>query len=119
VIDDEVRDAWQRVTDAWAESVEHDRFFNLVVKHSSFAWAAARYRERGDDAIAKVQLERLRKAAVAAMMVTATARPAKDKMPYRSSLIVLVCLLVALVVAIFVTTSIHDSHTPVTKPARH
>ncbi|HEU4614580.1 MAG TPA: hypothetical protein VFS15_20935 [Kofleriaceae bacterium] len=119
MIDDEVRAAWQRVTDAWAEPAEHDRFFHLVVKHQSFAWAAARYRERGDDAIAKTHLERLRKAALAALMVTAAKRPAQEKMPYRSSLIVLVCLLVALAVAIFVTTSIHDSHTPVTKPARH
>lgn len=119
MIDHEVRSAWQRVTETWGDSVKHDDFFKLVVQHSCYAWAAARYRERGDDPIAKDQLERLRKAAVAAMMVTATARPAQEKTPYRSSLVVLVCLLVAMVVAIFVTSYIHDSHTPVPKPARH
>ncbi len=118
MIDHEVRTAWQRVTETWVDSVKHDDFFKATVKHNCFAWAAARYREKGDDPIAKEQLERLRKAALAAMMVTATARQAKEKTPYRSTLVVLVCLLVAMVVVMFVTKYIHDNHTPVTKPTR-
>ncbi|HEY5951244.1 MAG TPA: hypothetical protein VIV40_37385 [Kofleriaceae bacterium] len=122
MIDDAVRGAWQQVTDAWTDRARHDELFKLAVRHESFAWVAARYRERGDDPIAKEQLERLRKAALASMMVSAAARPDKQTTPYRSTLIVLGCLLLAMMVALLVTKSMHDSRnkaTPVTKPARH
>jgi hypothetical protein len=119
VIDYSVRGAWERVTENWTDLARHDELFKLAVKDSALAWAAARYRERGDDPIAKDQLERLRKAALASMMVTAAARDDKQKTPYRSSLIVLICLIVALLVALFVTKSLHDNRPAVTKPARH
>jgi hypothetical protein len=121
VIDYSVRGAWERVSETWADSARHDELFKLAVKHNCFAWVAARYREKGDDPIAKEQLERLRKAAVAAMYVSAAAKPAKEKTPYRSSFIVLVVLLLAMLLALFVTKSMHDNQKtpPVTKPARH
>ncbi len=119
VIDDAVQRAWDRVADSWDDAARHEALFNAAVKHDALAWIAGRYRERGDDPIAKAQLERVRKAAVAAMMVSGAARAAKEKTPYRSSLIVLICLMVALLVALFVTKSLHDNHPPVPKPARH
>jgi hypothetical protein len=120
VIDYAVRGAWDRCTETWSDAARHDELFKLVVQHSCFAWAAARYRERGDDPIAREQLERLRKAAMAAMFVSAAARPTKEKTPYRSSLIVLGVLIVAMLLALVVTKSMHDTKTaPVTKPARH
>jgi hypothetical protein len=119
VIDDAVQGAWDRVTESWDDAARHEALFNAAVKHNALAWIAGRYRERGDDPIAKAQLERVRKAAVAAMMVSGAARAAKEKTPYRSSLIVLICLMVALLVALFVTKSLHDNHPPIPKPARH
>ena len=97
----------------------HEELFKLAITDNCLAWVAARYRERGDDPIAKEQLERLRKAALAAMMVTRAERQAKEKTPYRSSFIVLGCLLVAMLVALFVTKFIHDNGSPpATKAAR-
>jgi hypothetical protein len=119
VADDQLQSAWERVTEDFADPARHEELFKLVVKENSLAWAAARYRERGDDPIAKEQLERLRKAAVASMMVSGAAREAKQATPYRSSLIVLICLIAAMLIALFVTKSLHDNRPPVTKPARH
>lgn len=115
----DVRSAWHRVTETWPDSARHDELFKLVVQHQCFAWAAARYKERGKDPIAEEQLARLRRAAMATMMAAAAARPAKERTPYRSTLIVLVVLLAALVIGILVTKSLHDN-TPArpTKPAR-
>jgi hypothetical protein len=122
VIDYSVRGAWERVSETWADAALHDELFKLAVKHNCFAWVAARYREKGDDPIAKGQLERLRKAAVAALYVTAAARPSKDKTPYRSTLVVLIVLVLAMVVGLLVTKSMHDNDNgntpPITKPAR-
>ncbi|HEY5920582.1 MAG TPA: hypothetical protein VIV11_02880 [Kofleriaceae bacterium] len=119
MIDFKVRGAWDRVTEAWTDKDRHDELFKAAVADNAFAWACARYRERGDDPIAKEQLARLSKAAVAAMMVTQTTRPAKDRAPYRSLIIVLACLLLAMLVALFVTKSIHDNTPPpTTKPER-
>jgi hypothetical protein len=119
VIDDSVRSAWERVSENFSEPARHEELFKLVVQHNALAWAAARYRERGDDPIAKEQLERLRKAAVASMMVSGGPREPKAKTPYRSSLIVLISLVVAMLIALFVTKSLHDNRPHVTKPARH
>jgi hypothetical protein len=121
VIDTKVSGAWDKVSEAWTDPALHDELFKLVVADNCFAWACARYKEKGDDPIAKAQLERLSKAAVAAMFVQQTARQAKaaEKAPYRSSMIVLATLLVAILIALFVTKFIHDNRGPeVTKPAR-
>ena len=114
MIDYKVRGAWLRVEETWADAALHEELFKLAIADNCLAWVAARYRERGDDPIAKEQLERLRKAAVAAMMVTATGRQAKEKTPYRNSFIVLGCLLVAMFFALFVTKFIHDNQPPAT-----
>lgn len=116
--DEAVRGAWERVSENWTDTARHDALFHAAVKDNALAWAAARYRERGDDPIAKGQLERLRKAAVASMLVSAAPREAKQKTPYRSTLIVLMCLIAAMIIALFVTKSLHDNRSPVTKPAR-
>ena len=111
--------AWDRVAESWDDPARHDALFNAAVKHNALAWVAGRYRERGEDPVAKQQLERIRKAAVAAMMVSAAPRDANAKAPYRSTMVVLICLIVALLVALFVTKSLHDNHPPVPKPAQH
>jgi hypothetical protein len=119
VVHDDVRTAWQSVAEAWPDRTRHDALFALVVKHQCFAWAAARYKERGDDPIATEQLARLRRGAMATMMAAGAARPDKAPQPYRNTMIVLVVLLAALVLGILVTKSIHDNTPPrPTKPAR-
>ena len=52
-------------------------------------------------------------------MASAAARPSKERQPYKSAMVVLVVLLLAMLVALFVTKSMHDNQrTPATKPAR-
>jgi hypothetical protein len=119
VVHHDVRAAWTRVTETWVDALRHDAFFALVVQHQCFAWAAARYKERGKDPIAEEQLARLRRAAMATMMAAAAARPQKERQPYRSVLITLIVLLVAMVLGLVVTKSIHDNTSArPTKPAR-
>jgi hypothetical protein len=116
VVHHDVRAAWTRVTETWVDALRHDAFFALVVQHQCFAWAAARYKERGADPIATEQLARLRKAAMATMMAAAAARPQKERQPYRNVMVTLIVLLVAMLLGLVVTKSIHDN-TPV-KPTK-
>lgn len=119
VVHHDVRAAWARVTDTWPDSARHDAFFALVVQHQCFAWAAQRYKERGDDPIAQEQLARLRRGAMATMMAAAATRTTKEKQPYRSTMIVLLVLLAAMLLGMVVTKALHDNTPPpATKPAR-
>ena len=119
MIDDKVRGAWDRVSESWSDTALHDELFKQVVAHNAFAWGCARYKDKGDDPIAKAQLERLKKAAMAAMFVQQTQRAASEKTPYRASMIVLGCLLIAMLLALVLTKSIHDNTPPpATKPSR-
>jgi hypothetical protein len=119
VVHDDVTAAWQRVTEHWDDAARHDAFIASVAQHSCYAWAAARYKERAGDAIADKQLDRLRRAATATMMAAAAARPSRERQPYKSSMVVLIVLLLAMLVALFVTKSMHSNQqAPATKPAR-
>jgi hypothetical protein len=123
VIPDRVQAAWQRCTESWDESARHTELFQLGVADNALAWVASRYRERGDDPIAQTQLEKIRKAAIASMMVTATAKPASEKSPYRNSILVLGALVLAILFAFIATQFLVDSkanktHQRPTKPAR-
>jgi hypothetical protein len=123
VSDDKLQAAWRACTESWSETARHDALLQLGVAGNTLAWVAARYRERASDPIAQAQLEKIRKAAVAAMMVTATAKPEKDKSPYRSLLLVLGALVLAILFAFIATqflaeTKANKSHQRPTKPAR-
>ena len=116
----EVEAAWAACEQAWDDPKTHDAFFALVAQHDCFAFAAGKYKARAGDAVADKQLERLRRAATATMMATATAKPAKQRQPYRGLVVVLICMLLAMVVAWFATRSIRDNQAaPPTQPARH
>ena len=98
--------AWDRAVAEWSDSTTHDEVLRLVTQHDAYAWAAARYRERArehpDDAIAKQQLDRVRKAAEATLLATAAAkRQAKGPEPYRATVAIL-GLLVLLIIALLV-----------------
>jgi hypothetical protein len=90
----EVTAAWDLAVAGWEEPKRHDDVIALVAKHSCFAWAAARYKERAGDPIADKQIERVRKAATATMMATATARPEPASIPYRNTMLILLVLVI-------------------------
>ena len=96
----EVRDAWQRAVEQWDDAARHEVVLVAVTRTSSFAWAAARYKERAGDAIADRQLERVRLAAVATMMSGAAKRPERKTMPYKSSIAALAVIVVMIVIGL-------------------
>jgi uncharacterized Zn finger protein (UPF0148 family) len=89
-----VRAAWTRATAAWSDAARHDELLRLVATHDAYAWAAGRYRTRGGDVIARRQLDRLRRAAEATLLASATARPDAAARPYRATRRVLAVLIV-------------------------
>ncbi len=91
----EVEAAWTACEEAWGEPKRHDAFFALAAQHDCFAFAAGKYKARAGDATADAQLERIRKAAVAKMMVTGSARDAQQGRPYRATVALIVLMLVA------------------------
>lgn len=82
--------AWDDLLQHWDDQARHDVLVGLVAQHDCYAWAAARYKERGDDPIAVRQLERVRKAALATMFAKASRKPEQGNVPFKGSLLVLV-----------------------------
>jgi hypothetical protein len=111
-----VRAAWQRVVESWDDAARHDAFVGLVAQHNCFAWAAARYKERAGDAVADRQLERLRRAATATMLATATVREEHQRQPYRSTLIALIAMLLLAVIGLVCTKMVADNQPTRTTP---
>ena len=95
--------AWQRCVDGWDEPARHDALLAAVVQHNCFAWAAARYKTKAGDPVADARLARLRRAAEAALLATATVRPEASE--GRSNLRVF-ALAMALLVAIAIVTAL-------------
>lgn len=95
--------AWDRTVEQWDDLSRHDALLAVVVEHSAFAWAAARYKERdarGDDPVARARLERIRKAATATMFATAKVRETEGSSPYKKTLVWLMVLCVMLVLGL-------------------
>jgi hypothetical protein len=90
--------AWDQAVASWDDPARHDALLAAVAATQSYAWAAARYRERVGDPVADRALERLRKAATATMLATATVRPDETHLPYRNTLVVLIALLILIAV---------------------
>jgi uncharacterized Zn finger protein (UPF0148 family) len=103
-----LRDAWTRATEGWTDAAPHDELLRLVAANNCYAWAAGRYRTRARDAVAQRQLERLRRAAEAALFASATARPDATAKPYRSTRSVLVILIVTIAAGLLYATVIRD-----------
>lgn len=96
----EVREAWARTAEHWSDAARHDELLRLVASHRCYAWAAGRYRTRKSDETAVRQLERLRRAAEATLLASATARDQAAARPYRASTGVLAILIVAILVGL-------------------
>jgi hypothetical protein len=93
--------AWDGAVASWDDSAKHDELLRLVTQNDAYAWAAARYRdrmrERADDAIAKAQLDRVRRAAEATLAATAAARPSRVPEPYRRTVFLLGILIIVII----------------------
>jgi len=108
-----VEAAWARCEEAWDDEARHDALLGLIVQHDCFAWAAARYRARGEDAVATARLDRLRRAATAKLFATASRRAPKDQTPYRGTITVLVVLVIAAILGLVYALIVHDARPPV------
>jgi hypothetical protein len=85
----------------WNDAARHDELLRLVHVYDCYAWAAGRYRDvhrlRPDDKMASRMVERIRKAAEATMMASASVRAETGPKPYRATVAVLAMLIVALI----------------------
>lgn len=122
-VPDEVRAAWDHAVAHWDDQAAHDALFSRTAQHQAYAWTAARYREASErqpsesapyrqsvegspDALA--HLERVRKAAEATLMVTATAHRANQRTPYVSSWLVLGLVAVMIFVGLVLAMHLRD-----------
>lgn len=98
----EIKAAWDAVLESWTTEATHDALFNLVAARGEYGWAAGRYREqareRVGDQVAPKQMDRIRRAIEATMVVSATARDKPQASPYRNTAMLLAVLIVMLVV---------------------
>lgn len=121
---DVVTAAWDRTVEQWDDPSRHEALLAMVVQHSAFAWAAARYKERGDDPVAKARLERIRKAATATLLATAKVREPEESSPYKKTLLWLMVLCVMLLLGLVFARIVVDSapgkaKSPTRTPATH
>ena len=108
-IPEPVRAVWQSVQDGWNDSKRHDAFLGVVAQHNCFAWAAARYKERAGDTIADAQLSKLRNAATATMLATATAKPKSSGKPYQATLVLFIALMIFAVLGLVYALHLRDN----------
>ena len=90
---------WVQVVLRWQDQARHDAVLGIAAEQRSFAWLAMRYREHAGDAIADRQLERLRRAATAVMLATATPRDERRKTGKLTTLLLALSTFVLLAVA--------------------
>jgi hypothetical protein len=103
-----VRAAWTRATTDWRAAARHDELLQLAATHHAYAWTAGRYRTRGRDAIAQRQLDRLRRAAEATLLASATVRRDAKARPYRATRRVLALLIAMITMGAVYATVIRD-----------
>ena len=100
-VPDALSHAWQQAIEHWDEPARHDELLRLVTQHDAWAWAAARYRDRirddANDAIARTQLDRVRRAAEATLTTNAVTRQAKQPEPYRNTMLFLGVMIIAII----------------------
>jgi hypothetical protein len=99
-IPDVLSAAWERTEAAWDDPAGHAEVMRLVAAHDAYAWAAARYRTRAGDPIGDRQIAKIRKAAEATMLATATSRKDSTPKPYRALTAVMIMLIAAAIAAL-------------------
>lgn len=70
-----VRAAWDALQEAWDSNERHAAFMRIVVDENAFSWAAQQYREKKPDPRAEAMLDRVRRAAEARLVASASAKP--------------------------------------------
>jgi hypothetical protein len=103
-----VHEAWAHAAAAWEDPARHDELLRQVASRNCYAWAAGRYRARLPDAIAERQLDRLRRAAEATLLATATVRPDAEMRPYRVTRGVLAFLIAVIAAGLLYATVIRE-----------
>lgn len=97
----EIKAAWDGVLEGWTTEAKHDALFNLIAARGEYGWAAGRYREqareRPGDPVAPKQMDRIRRAIEATMVVSATAREKPAASPYKNTATLLAVLIVVLI----------------------
>lgn len=117
---EDVTAAWDRVVEQWDDPARHEVLIAAVAQHSSYAWAAARYKERAGDPIADKQIDRLRRAATATMFATATTRRSTEASPYRKVIIWFAVLVAMLLLGLVFARVVLDNTPPKhPTPGRH
>ncbi len=100
-----LRAAWDRVVESWSDEERHEAVFRIVTERGEYSWVAARYREqaraREGDPIAAKQMERIRRAIEATLLVSATAREKPAASPYKNLLALFALLLILLGIGAF------------------
>ena len=107
-----VEEAWQRAIEGWNDAARHEELLQQVAATDSYAWVAARYRQRGPDVIAARQLARLRCAAEATLLASATAHPDATAPPYRATRRVLALLITTIAAGALYAMVIRDHPMP-------
>lgn len=70
-----VRAAWDALAAGWDDDDRHAAFMRIVVDENAFAWAAQQYRQKKPDPRAEAMLDRVRRAAEARLVASASAKP--------------------------------------------
>jgi hypothetical protein len=124
-VPDEVRTAWDKVIAKWDDEARHDALFTLIAARGEYGWTAGRYREqareRAGDPVAPKQMDRIRRAIEATMVVSATARDKPQSSPYKNTATLLGVLIVVLVVGMaymFIKSRSASSEEPPPPPPR-
>jgi hypothetical protein len=93
-----LEEQWAEVEAGWSDADRHERFLAQVSLCGAYAYAASRYRkaarQRGSDAISKLQLERLSRMVHAVMAVSSVRQSGDDVKHYRGLMILLALLVV-------------------------
>lgn len=117
-----VRAAWDTLDapDAWDRDERHAAFMRIVVDENAFAWAAQQYRTKMPDPRAETMLARVRKAAEAKLVATASARPEPKTIFHSVKILVAgaAVMVIALLLLLQFVRGKQHAEQPVKAPAR-
>jgi hypothetical protein len=116
-VTDALEAAWRACEERWDDPKAHDAFLALASAQSGYPYAAGRYKSRAGDETADRMLERLRKAALAQMMATATPRDKQRGKPYQMTAVLLIVLMVAAIAGLVYATRLPRHAAPPGEPA--
>jgi hypothetical protein len=111
-IPEAVEAAWRACEDRWDDAAAHDAFFALASQHGCYAWAAGRYRARAGDATADRMLDKIRRAATATMLATASKREPARGAPYRMTVVLMIVLMLAAIGGIVYVANLRHGASP-------